>query len=176
MGISWNQHGGVSKSPLPDWLTAGPVPRLAPTIETRELAVAQYESVFARVIERMYEGYTLSNAIKELPIAIDQGGFLKWMKQDPKRVELYKEAKEIRTEAWAGKIIEHATSENGIEDVARSKLIVDTYKWLMGADNRKTYGDTKSIEVSSTISISTALEQARGRVIDQSADSLLLED
>ena len=100
-----------------------------------------------------------------------------WLKKDARRTELFKEAKELRTEAWAGKILEHATGidEDGdvlMEDIARSRLIVDTYKWLMGADNRRTYGDTKTIEMSTTISITTALAQAHGRIIDVEAVSL----
>jgi hypothetical protein len=34
----------------------------------------------------------------------------------------------------------------------------------MGADNRKTYGESKQIELSTSISITAALEQARSRV------------
>jgi hypothetical protein len=34
----------------------------------------------------------------------------------------------------------------------------------MGADNRKTYGDTKQVEINQSISITAALEQARARV------------
>ena len=79
-------------------------------------------------------------------------------------MERYKEAKELRTEWWAGRIVEIAEADDALEDVARSKLKIDTYKWLMGADNRKTYGESKQIEVSTSISITAALEQARSRV------------
>jgi hypothetical protein len=131
--------------------------------------------VLPRILERICEGLTLNAAIRELPIDVDPGAFIRWLKRDSKNYDLYKEAKEIRTEVWAGKAIEHAVAEDSVEDVARSKLIIDTYKWLMGADNRRTYGDTKSIEVTSNISITAALEQARARVISAStvADELI---
>jgi hypothetical protein len=80
------------------------------------------------------------------------------------RYERYKEAKELRTEWWAGRIIEIAEAEDSIEDVARSKLKIDTYKWLMGADNRKQYGESKQIEVNQSISIISALQQANSRI------------
>lgn len=160
-------------SELPDWLTPTsslelpdpPEPCLPP--ETKARILAQYEIIFPRVLDAIYGGSTLANALREIPIEIDQGAFYRWLKKDPQRLEQYKEAKEIRTEAWAGKIIEHATGEVAgtvMEDVARSKLVVDTYKWLMQADNRRTYGDTKQIEVNQNISITAALAAAQGRV------------
>jgi hypothetical protein len=122
--------------------------------------------VFPRVMELIASGYTLTSAVREVPYGIDLGAFTRWIKKDPMRQEMYKESKEIRTEAWAGKVIEHATAEDSLEDVSRSTLIVNTYKWLMGADNRKTYGDVKSVEIGGQISITAALAQAQQRVIE----------
>ncbi len=148
--------------------------------EVKSLLHAQYEMVFPRILEYISEGHTLQRAIRELPpeLNIHKGAFTHWMHKRPKLYALYKEAKEIRTEAWAGEIIKHATAEDTDEatpyqhDTARSRLIVDTYWKLMGADNRKTYGDTKTIELNTTISITAALDQARGRVIE----ATLIED
>jgi hypothetical protein len=95
---------------------------------------------------------------------LDYDAFWRWIRQDSMRYERYKEAKELRTEWWAGRIIEIAEAEDSIEDVARSKLKIDTYKWLMGADNRKQYGDSKQIEVNQSISIISALQQANSRI------------
>jgi hypothetical protein len=83
--------------------------------------------------------------------------------EDPQRLERYKEAKELRTEWWAGRVIEIAEGDD-LEDVQRSKLKIDTYKWLMGADNRKTYGDTKQVEINQSISVLSALEAAQARI------------
>lgn len=154
---------------LPDWLTAGDPPAPNPSREANKLACVQFDVFLPRILDRLCEGWTLSKAIKELPVALDHGAFMRWLRKNPEKYELYKEAKEIRTEAWAGKIIEHALAEwddgrLNIEDTARSRLIVDTYKWLMGADNRKQYGDTKTVEVNSNISITAALAQANERV------------
>jgi hypothetical protein len=169
---------------LPDWLSVHPkreppsplTPRGA-TESGKALLFAEFEMVFPRILEQVSAGYTLANAIKELPIAVDSGAFMRWLRKKPDLYELYKEAKEIRTEAWAGEIIRHAVGEDkdgnpSMEDTARSRLIVDTYKWLMGADNRKQYGDTKTIEVNQSISITGALAQAQGRVIE----AQLIED
>lgn len=169
---------------VPDWLSVHPKREPASSLtprgnstEGKALLFAQFEMVLPRILEQVCEGYTLANAIKELPIKIDAGAFMRWLKKQPKFHEMYKEAKEVRTEAWAGEIIRHAEGigvdgSPSMDDTARSRLIVDTYKWLMSADNRKQYGDTKTIEMNTTISITAALAQAQGRVIE----AQLIED
>ena len=151
---------------LPDWLTAGDPAPIKPSREAKALVFQQFETVFPRVIDLIASGYTLTSAVKEVPYGIDLGAFTRWVKKDPTRNEMYKEAKEIRTEAWAGKVIEHATAEDSFEDVARSKLIVDAYKWLMAADNRKTYGQSTQIELGGQISILGALAAANERTLE----------
>ena len=138
--------------------------------EKRELLFAQYEMVFPRILDMLSGGYTLKKAFKQLPIELDHGGFIGWVQRDPRRKELYRNAKELRTEAWADEIVRHAEGldEDGtvsMHDTGRSKLIVDTYWKLMVADNRKQYGDVKTVEMNTTISITAALAQAGQRVI-----------
>jgi hypothetical protein len=161
---------------VPDWLNPQATPSLAPSRipsqaeqaqrrrVTKELLHATFEQTFERVLTEMAKGRTLKSVIVEDARGLDYDAFWRWIKQDSMRYERYKEAKELRTEWWAGRIIEIAEAEDSIEDVARSKLKIDTYKWLMGADNRKQYGDTKQIEFNQSISIVSALEQANGRL------------
>ncbi len=136
--------------------------------ERKALALVEYEVVLPRVLELIASGSTLSNAIGELSIKVDSGGFLRWLNKDPVRLSMYKEAKEIRSETWAGKLVEYAEgvgTGNVPEDVQRSKLKVDTLKWLMAADNRRTYGEVKQVELGGSISITAALAAAQERVI-----------
>jgi hypothetical protein len=169
---------------LPDWLTPraqfvapsqqlAPQPPVVPTHLldaqdrkrlTRELLDATFDAMFERVLTEITCGRTLKSIVAEDMRDIDYAAFWRWIKRDSRRTERYKEAKELRTEWWAGRIIEIAEADDTAEDVARSKIKIDTYKWLMGADNRKTYGETKQIELSTSISITAALEQARSRV------------
>ncbi len=135
---------------------------------------AQFDAAFPKTLELICEGLDLKNALKKLPFQphLDAGAFMRWMKKRPELYAMYKEAREIRTEVWAGEMIRHATGEEDEDgnaythDTARSKLIVDTYWKLMAANNRKEYGDTKTIEVNQSISITSALEQAQGRIIE----------
>ena len=159
--------------------------------ERKAATLTRYELVFPRVLEYIYAGQTLKRALRDLPGhygGIDAGGFTRWINASPTRKMLYKEAKEIRTEAYADDIVRHSRGENedgtaSPNDVARDRLIVESLKWLMGANNRKEYGDTKTIDVTGNISIVGALEAARSRVeqvvnIDLVDDStpLLLEE
>ena len=160
---------------LPDWLVPSATiePPLVPTALldpqerrrlSRELLDATFDAMFERVLTEITRGRTLKSIVAEDLRDIDYEAFWRWIKRDSRRMERYKEAKELRTEWWAGRIVEIAEADDVLEDVARSKLKIDTYKWLMGADNRKTYGESKQIEVSTSISITAALEQARSRV------------
>lgn len=156
----------TTNNSLPDWLTA-PAPRLpVKSNEGRALLLDLYEAVFPRILEKMYSGATLQSALRDDFRDIDAGAFMRWIKRDANRHGLYKEAKEIRTEAWAGKLIDHATGADIAEDVQRSRLAVDTYKWLMASDNRRVYGETKQIDFGGTISINSALAAARERIVD----------
>jgi hypothetical protein len=122
--------------------------------------------MFINVLEEMSSGKTLTQVLNEDFRGFKAGAFLKWIKRDPDRHALYKEAKELRTEHWAGEVIEIADADDSMEDVQRSRLRIDTRKWLMGSDNRKVYGETKTIDVGGSISIISALEAANNRVID----------
>lgn len=145
----------------------------------KELAEARFEAMFERVLTEMTQGRTLKGIVQDDLRDVQYEKFWAWIRRDPKRMDRYKEAKEIRTEWWAGRILEIAEADD-TDDVMRSKLRIDTYKWLMSADNRKTYGESKQIEVNSTISITAALEQAQSRlaaleVVDMETDTPRLE-
>jgi len=156
---------------LPDWLSA-PVetspPLLSPAVvkAQTDLMLTQYEIVFMRVIEQIAAGRTFQSVIRDDFREFEHGAFLRWIKRDPERHQMYKEAKELRTETWANEIIEIADADDSMEDVARSKLRIDTRRWLMGTDNRKQYGEVKTIDVGGQISILGALAAADSRVID----------
>jgi hypothetical protein len=162
---------------LPDWLsTDTPDPDPDPTPDTttipatqsktqKELLHLQYESFFMRVIELIPQGKTLKSIIEQDMREFEYGSFLRWINKDPHRKALYSDAKELRTETWAGEIIEIADALDSVEDVNRSKLRIDSRKWLMGADFRKQYGASTQIEIGGAISILTALDAANARVI-----------
>lgn len=119
-----------------------------------------------RAIDSIAHGKSLSQVLRDDQRDIDYNDFYRWIKKDPTRKSLFDEAQELRTEFMAGEIIEIADADDSLEDVNRSKLKIDTRKWLMGAHNKKKYGAVTSIEMTGGISITGALAAAQARVID----------
>lgn len=175
-------------APPPPWIQATPPAPLEQVIprttaaEERARILAEFEMVFPRVLQRIYAGDTISKAVSELPIAIDYGAFNRWLRKDARRKGLVEEAEEARTEVWADRILEHAEGKalaNGeVSTIERDKFSVDVYKFLMGRQNKKRYGENKVLDVNHTISIAAALEESSNRVIEATViyDDALPED
>ena len=68
----------------------------------------------------------------------------------------------------AAEMIEIADSTDSIEDVQRSKLRIDTRRFLVGVWNKKRYSETKQVELVGTISVLDALNAADERLINGS--------
>lgn len=70
------------------------------------------------------------------------------------------------------RMIDHAEGNVTLGDtnvpveIERSKFANDTYKFLMGRQSRRRYGDIKQVEVTSHISIADALNASTNRVIE----------
>lgn len=151
---------------IPDWLEPAPRSLAKSPPEVKALALAQYEFIFMRVIDSIAHGNSLSQILRDDQRDIDYNDFYRWIKKNPERNQLFTEAQEMRTEFMAGEIIEIADADDSLEDVQRSRLKIDTRKWLMGAHNRKKYGEIKTVELGGSISITEALAQANARLVD----------
>ena len=122
----------------------------------KQLALKQFEIAFPTVLDKLSSGQTLTRIMKEYHADLDAGMFVRWVKRDPERAKLYDEAMTFRTDLWADRMVEYAEGGNdGLEDVQRSKLKVDTLKFLIAADNRKKYGTAVQVDgdVQTTITI-----------------------
>ena len=163
--------GTAVASDLPSWLTAGDPKPPKTSKQAKDLLHSTYEQIFERVIEDVYRGRSLQSLIEDDHRVVSYEDFLRWVKRDPARHERFKEAQEMRTEFLAGEILEIADGVGAIDPAAsdtvnRDKLRIDTRKWLMGAHNKKRYGEVKQVELAGTISITEALAQAQARVIE----------
>lgn len=168
--------GAAVEQALPDWITNPDPAPITLSPEAKKMHESQFALVYPRVLDKISSGSTLTEAIKDLPIELDLGAFMRWINKDPSRKGIYKDAKEVRTEAWAAKLIEYCGGEDTLEDVQRSKLKVDTLKWLMAADNRRTYGEVKQVELGGSISVLGALEAANRRVIEAEVIEIIEKD
>lgn len=149
---------------LPSWMTQ------VSTAPKKELLEKQFEIFFETILDKISRGINLKEILRDDQRDFDYTQLLRWIHRDPQRKSRYYEAQEIGSEMIAAEILEIADGD-GLEDVQRSKLRIDSRQFLIKTWNRKRYGDVKTLEVNQNISITAALEQANqrlsiGRVID----------
>lgn len=156
----------------PDWLKSN---KSVITYATavRRLRNLEHGNMFDGLLDKISVGIPLKTILMGDLRAIDSGGLLQWIHKDPEREQRYHEAQRIGAEILSAEIIEIADAEDSLEDVQRSRLKVDTRKFLLGVWNRKRFGDVKQIELGVTISITQALKDANTRVIDGIAEEVL---
>ncbi len=65
-------------------------------------------------------------------------------------LHMYERAREQQQEYWADEIIEIADDKANKGDVNRSRLMVDTRKWLMSKLAPRKYGESKRLEADVT--------------------------
>jgi len=151
---------------IPSWMIQ-PIPEPS---STKELLETRFENFFETVLNKIAQGINLKEILRDDQRDFDYTQLLRWIHKDPQRKSRYYEAQEIGSEMIAAEILEIADGQDGLEDVQRSKLRIDSRQFLIKTWNRKRYGDIKTLEVNQNISITAALEQAQarlpGRVID----------
>ena len=156
---------------LPSWMTQVPTAPAEPSsAPKKELLEKQFEIFFETILDKISRGINLKEILRDDQRDFDYTQLLRWIHRDPMRKSRYYEAQEIGSEMIAAEILEIADGD-GLEDVQRSKLRIDSRQFLIKTWNRKRYGDVKTLEVNQNISITAALEQANqrlsiGRVID----------
>ena len=161
-----------SSEEVPEWLTPAPsvssvppvtsVPAVIPDAETarRELLLVQYPIVFDRVIERIAAGGLFKTVVEDDIREFEVANFRNWIRQDRAREAILIAAEEARTDVWAGDIIEIADAKDSMEDVQRSKLRVDSRKWLMASHNRRRYGESTKIDLNATVEVKRSREES----------------
>jgi hypothetical protein len=161
--------------PLPDWLSAVPdnVKPPPPSKENKyllaEINHLIYSNMFELVLARIAEGDTLGKIMRDCQRGPEINQFMRWVMKDPQRESRFDEAERIATRVMKHEIrdIADGVSETGSElpeDIARSKLRIDSRWKIMSVDNKKRYGETKTIDINQTISITDALRDAQARV------------
>lgn len=157
---------------MPEWLAAPdqdtpslPTTRQA-TPTNREIMYMQFEYMFDHVLEQLAGGKTIKHTLDKDPRGYESAVYIDWIKKDPQRTSRYENAQLLFAEQLGAEIIEISDAEDSAEDVQRSKLRIDSRKWLMGVYNKRRYGETKTIEMGGSISIVDALAQAHARVIE----------
>lgn len=121
---------------------------------------------FSAIFQKMENGASLRSAL--IDEQISSSTFYKWIEQDAEKAKQYARACEERADKIADEILDIAdfTDRDTIETdegaeipnhewIQRSKLRVDTRKWLLGKLNPKKYGD--KLDISSKITMEQPL-------------------
>jgi hypothetical protein len=160
----------TSNNQLPVWMLAPEDQGKSNKQLAQESQDARFSVFFETVLHKLEHGALLTDIIRDDQRGYSYDGLLRWIMKDPQRKARYYEAQEIGTEIIVDEAVKIADGADGMEDVQRSKLRIDTRLWAVKARNRKRFGEVKTLEVNQNISITAALEQANarlpGRVID----------
>jgi len=146
----------------PDFpLKEHPVPAGRPSTYT--------ESIAREICERMSEGEVLKQILRDEHMP-DRKTVMNWLRARPEFDAEYIRAREQMMDVWAEEVVE--ISEDGTNDwmerelaagrivtvtnneaVARSKLRVDSRRWLLSKLRPETYGDSQRIDLKGKITL-----------------------
>ena len=163
---------------LPDWISPQQTAERRPTSykELKALEHQTFSNMMEPTLDKIAAGHSLASIVKDDFREIDYQVFLRWLLKDPARQARYYEAQEMGAEIVADQIITTADAVDSVEDVARSTLRINTRKYMLGVWNKRRFGETKQIEMTGTISITQALAEARGRVIEGVFEELAVDE
>ena len=110
-------------------------------------------------IKNMEEGMDFRTAIGEAR----PSDFWACLRDNPGLYDLYIEAIKHRAETYQSDMIEIADNE---EDIQRAKLKIQVRQWSAEKDNPKRFGSKVDINVTNTLNLRLAQEEAEQRVIE----------
>jgi hypothetical protein len=86
---------------------------------------------------------------------------LKWLENNESLRAKYARARERQADFYADAVIEIADTE---ADANRARVMIDARKWYASKLKPKVYGDKLDVAVSHTLDLTSALDEARGRL------------
>lgn len=129
------------------------------------------EELAERICEKIADGVSLKDICEE-DWAPSRTAVFRWLNVHPEFANSYASAREAQAELLAEEI--KAISDDGRRDyktdadgnevpdhdhIARSKLRVDTRKWIASKLKPKVYGDRQQLDINGTLTISEASEE-----------------
>ena len=114
---------------------------------TRKQAIATidaitFEGMWDDILERVSNGEPLTQIARDDPRNPDIPRLRRWILNDPTRRNAYYEARKTGAEAVEDEMIAIAdATDNPLEDIQRSKLRLDTRKFLLSVWNKSRYGE-----------------------------------
>lgn len=128
------------------------MPAGRPTLYNEELA--------AKICERIIEGESLVTICKDEDFPA-LGTIFRWLGEEDKTEfrDNYARAKEQQADTMAEKMM--AVAEDETQDVQRSRLIVDTYKWQASKLKPKKYSERLDVKAEGSFTVIIGDEDAK---------------
>lgn len=148
---------------------------MKPSLSRQQLNAMMYEAMFPALLDGISMGRPLKKCLGEDIRDCDKAAFLRWVFSDSSRKARYYEAQEIAAEMLSSDILQIADGESQTEggfeeDTQRSKVKIETRRYLMGIYNKKRFQETKQIELKEDINIKDALGSSVKRLGDAVID------
>lgn len=116
------------------------------------------DKVFLDIIQQIELGRSIKNILDDDTYPISRSTFYSWLNENPDRIELYKKATEIRADGIFDDMLEisddrskdyyydvNGNRQQSMVAVNRSRLQLDTRKWVLGRMNPKKYSEKLDI-------------------------------
>ena len=116
------------------------------------------DKVFLDIIQQIELGRSIKNILDGDDYPITRSTFYNWLNENPDRIELYKKATEIRADGIFDDMLEisddrskdyyldvNGNRQQSMVAVNRSRLQLDTRKWVLGRMNPKKYSEKLDI-------------------------------
>jgi hypothetical protein len=119
------------------------------------------QAIADEICSRMADGETLTNIMKDQHMPSSFSVVWGWRQQQPEFSKAYARAREDQMHAWADQIVTEAQDGTGDyvvdektgkrvwqrHNIDRTRLIIDTKKWLMARLNAADFGDKSTVDV-----------------------------
>jgi hypothetical protein len=141
------------------------------TTKTVKKHVEYSHEIAAEIVERYAAGETLLHITQTSDWMPDIRTVHRWKGIHAQFKDLLADAREAHADALASEIVEIADTER---DASKARNRMDARKWYAAKLNPNKYGDKLELNLNKTISISTALNDAKARTLRPVSDQLIL--
>ena len=122
-----------------------------------------YSNFFECALDVVAAGRSIASIIRSDPRGIEYGRFLRWVYRDKVRSRKYEEAQEIAAEIMVSEIPSIADGMENDRDMPmttdRDNLRIKSRQWIAEKYNKKKYGQSKHLDVTSTQFDENAMKQ-----------------
>jgi len=118
------------------------------------------KDAYEKYVALSSEGKSIKSIAEELGVSVST--LARWRVDNPQLHDEVMRAQETGFELLADSLL---TIDEEITDVQRAKLKSDNIKWILSKRHARRYGDRIDVNITETIDITAALDEAKRRVL-----------